>query len=557
MKLSFVDLINKLDNLAELATPPMSGEFSGAQTSFNRSSVYNETSGEYENWDDNRDGEGFIREEGDSFVVFEADGPGVIWRVWSANPQMGHIKILLDGSSKPIVDTPFEHFFSRFQAGESIANLPDSNWCQYVNFPNLVYTLSRGRNRFIPIPYNKSCKILLDRDWGRYFHFTYTTFPQGTELPVFDGVYDRDSSVALAELDYRLYNRGRPLGDDPETSIDIVSKTIDPGESVNFADIKGNRAIRELSVCDIQSLTPESLRELTISIFWDGETSPSIWSPLGDFFGTAPGINYYRSLPVGMTDRRFYSRWFMPFSSNALIVIMNEGIQKRELTLEIRHKQLDENADNLLRFHSKWHRDQFSEIPKNEGREIDWPLLITKGSGRFCGVHLHIWNVWTEPRKDATRWWYGGRPDDKSVTTWWGEGDEKFFVDGEKFPSTFGTGSEDYIGYAWAAIPPFPRFESPFASQPLIEVDAKGHTSVNRFHIADNIPFHQSFEASIERYMPERWSGGDDSNINFIEGGNVCTYDAVAYWYLEPGGKDLYVPLPLSERVGYFGKPTL
>ena len=65
-------------------------------------------------------------------------------------------------------------------------------------------------------------------------------------------------------------------------------------------------------------------------------------------------------------------------------------------------------------------------MPKD--RWPDWIMLRTEGRGRFCGVSLHVWN----PR--------GG---------WWGEGDEKFFVDGEKFPSTFGTGSEDYFGYAW------------------------------------------------------------------------------------------------------------
>ena len=78
---------------------------------------------------------------------------------------------------------------------------------------------------------------------------------------------------------------------------------------------------------------------------------------------------------------------------------------------------------------------------------------------------------------------------------------------------------------------------------------------MNRFHIADNIPFQKSFEASIERYMPERWGGGDDSNINFTVGNNVCMYDAVAYWYLDRGGKDPYGPLPLSERLGYFDNP--
>ena len=57
------------------------------------------------------------------------------------------------------------------------------------------------------------------------------------------------------------------------------------------------------------------LRELTLSITWDDDAVPSVWAPLGDFFGTAPGVNYYRSLPLGMTDGGFYSHWFMPFAS--------------------------------------------------------------------------------------------------------------------------------------------------------------------------------------------------------------------------------------------------
>lgn len=57
---------------------------------------------------------------------------------------------------------------------------------------------------------------------------------------------------------------------------------------------------------------------------------------------------------------------------------------------------------------------------------------------------------------------------------WWGEGDEKFFVDGERFPSTFGTGSEDYIGYAWAAEPPFARFDSAYACMNAMPLDGNG-----------------------------------------------------------------------------------
>ncbi|HEU5086214.1 MAG TPA: DUF2961 domain-containing protein, partial [Roseiflexaceae bacterium] len=102
----------------------------------------------------------------------------------------------------------------------------------------------------------------------------------------------------------------------------------------------------------------------------------------------------------------------------------------------------------------------------------------------------------------------------------------------------FGTGSEDYIGYAWAAEPPFPTFESAYACQPAIELNANGHTSVSRFHVCDDVPFHTEFEASIERYKAMSWGDGNDS-----------VYAAVAYWYQAPGGQDPYGPLPLAERV--------
>jgi hypothetical protein len=177
------------------------------------------------------------------------------------------------------------------------------------------------------------------------------------------------------------------------------------------------------------------------------------------------------------------------------------------------------------------------ELSQHHGRDIDWPILNVTGEGRFCGVHLHVWNRLAEPAPTANGWWYGtGR--NKSIDWWWGEGDEKF-------PSTFGTGSEDYIGYAWAAELPFPPFESAFACQPHIELDANGHTSVNRFHVCDNVPFGESFEGCIEKYKPNRWGGG-----------NHCLYDAVAYWYQKAGQSDDYGPVPIAERTGYYVEPT-
>jgi hypothetical protein len=121
---------------------------------------------------------------------------------------------------------------------------------------------------------------------------------------------------------------------------------------------------------------------------------------------------------------------------------------------------------------------------------------------------------------------------------WWGEGDEKFFVDGEKFPSTFGTGSEDYFGYAWGD-PHF--FQTPFHCQPLTpDRDWQGHNAVLRWHVADNVPFQASFSAYLEKYF------GNDRPTLFAA--TVC-------WYLAPGGGDPHGPVPAAERHGYWVRP--
>jgi hypothetical protein len=238
-----------------------------------------------------------------------------------------------------------------------------------------------------------------------------------------------------------------------------------------------------------------------------------------------------------------YSHWFMPFATQATIAVMNDGDSAYTLTFTIYHRALERSANELLRFHAKWHRDAFLERPRAQGRLIDWPLLLVEGEGRFCGIHLHVWNRWAAPAQPAPEWWYG-RWDQKSIDWWWGEGDEKFFVDGEKFPSTFGTGSEDYIGYAWAAEPPFPTFESAYACQPCVPIDGNGHTSVSRFHICDNVPFQTGFEAYIEKYKDNQWGAG-----------NSCLYAAVAYWYQRPGSVDPYGIVPLAKRIGYDLEP--
>jgi hypothetical protein len=530
--LTYTDLARRLVDLERLAEPPLPGEQGGCCSSYDRRSRYDAEAKAYLDWDANDDGSGYIRKEGDWIVAFEREGPGVIWRVWSALPAAGHIQIFIDDAPEPAVDMPFRDFFERW--GDEIPQL---------NFPSLTPTLSRGRNRFIPIPYNRSCKVRLAPGWGAYYHFTYSSFPRETSLPRFTGAFDQEASLALAAADRALSERGWRTPRTPGDTLDRLTLTVAPGETLALHTILGNRAITGLRVSLDLPDPPDDrrvLRELALSIRWDGEPQPSVWAPLGDFFGTAPGTNYYRALPLGVTDGGFYCHWFMPFAERADLAITNDGAAPRTLSVRIFHRPLQRPASELLRFHAKWHRDAFLERSASQGRAIDWPLLLAEGQGRFCGVHLHVWNRWAEPAEPPASWWYG-RWDRKTIDWWWGEGDEKFFVDGERFPSTFGTGSEDYVGYAWAAEPPFPTFDSAYACQPYIELNANGHTSVSRFHICDDVPFQEAFEGYIERYKGNAWGSG-----------NLSLYAAVAYWYQRPGGLDPYGPAPLSERIGDF-----
>jgi len=160
-----------------------------------------------------------------------------------------------------------------------------------------------------------------------------------------------------------------------------------------------------------------------------------------------------------------------------------------------------------LRFHAWW-----KGTLKLKTRPMsDWPVLRGEGRGRLVGTSLVVRNP---------------------VKQWWGEGDEKISIDGEAFPSTFGTGTEDYFGYAWCSTE---RFCAPYHAQPRCDGPGnRGWTSLNRFHILDDIPFEKSI-----RFDMEIWHWDDC----------VLGYATTAYWYAEPGFRhEAAVPM-LSERL--------
>lgn len=507
---TYVDLVNRLIDLEHLATLPQPGEKGLLASSYDRRSRYDAATGEYLEWDANGDNNGRVGEEGGKLVLADLKGPGCVWRIWSAEPRQGHMRIYLDGSPTPVLDLPFKDLFTATHAP--------------FNRTSLVYRTpavpggGAGCNSYVPIPFQKSCRIVADGDWGQYYQFTYSVFPAGTQVPTFRPDLSPQENAALDRVDQFLKNQ---LGSDPSPrrrGEKTLTATIDatPGKTLPVAEISGRRAITALriSLPPAPNSDPELrvfLRQTILQIAWDDETNPSVCVPLGDFFATTPGAHPLKSLPVTVSTQTLAAFWYMPFAKNARISIRNDGAASLPLTFSITHAPLSQSVRTLGRFHAKWHRDLFP--PKEKGRAIDWTLLKTQGRGRYCGAMLHVWN----PR--------GG---------WWGEGDEKFFVDGEKFPSCFGTGAEDYFGYAWCNAAPF---QAPFHNQPYADKQNVGNICVSRWQIADNVPFQSSFDGSIEKYYPND---------------RPCLFASTVYWYLSADGTDPYTAEALDHRRDYF-----
>jgi hypothetical protein len=511
---SYVDLIARLDNLEQLAQLPAAGETSAEWTSRDRASSYDSVTGQYLNWGANDDGGGFIRTQPDGGIVMaEMAGPGCIWRIWAGLPEAGHVQIFLDGSNTPAVDLSFEDYFNCTKAP--------------FNYPSLVYTACKGLNSYVPIPYDVSCRVVAYNNKS-YFHFNYSTFPPGVRVPTFTRNLTPAEQGALSNVNDFLMNH---LGSDPagrrngETTT-TNSYAIAPGKSVKPVNFAGQGAITAFKV-RVNGLANRNdqwiaLRALTVSMSWDGETNPSVWAPLGDFFGTACGYIPYTALPLGMLSNGWmYCYWYMPFASQAQIVIGNDGSVTRNIEVVITRAPLNKPIGGLARFHAKWNRGVYVT---NNGRAPDYRFLGTAGQGRFVGLALHIYQTV-----------------DVTPGPWWGEGDEKFFVDGEKMPSWFGTGSEDYFGFSWGTPGYFTKAYHTQALAPPGTLYAPGNRALNRFQITDNVPFQSSFEGCIEKW--------------FYTNDTITTYGTLPYWYLASGGSDPYSALSLSKRTNYYVLP--
>lgn len=246
------------------------------------------------------------------------------------------------------------------------------------------------------------------------------------------------------------------------------------GESVVLLDRKGAGIVNRMWMT-INDRTTEVLRGLLLEMYWDNSDKPAVSAPLGDFFCNGlsvlvPFENCYFSNPEG---RSFNVSVPMPFRSAARIVLTNNS--NKDLThlfYEINVTTLDKWDEDMLYFHAHWNR----ENPTRLG--VDHTILPkTEGSGRFLGMSV------------------GVRANDVYKDVWWGEGEMKFYIDGDtEYPSLSATGAEDYIGTAWGQG----AYHNWYQGSPISD-GGKKQWAFYRFHVQDPIYFDKDIRATFQQ----------------------------------------------------------
>jgi len=275
--------------------------------------------------------------------------------------------------------------------------------------------------------------------------------------------------------------------------------TIEPGQIFTICDIEGPGAIQHIW------MTPTgNWRHTILRFYWDGQEQPSVECPIGDFFASAyQGFAQVSSLAVCVNPgSAFNCYWEMPFKKRCRITAENIATESMLLFYQVDYT-LTEIPDECAYFHA-----QFRRVNPLPYKEVYTILDGVTGRGQYVGTYM-AWGV--------------------NNNGWWGEGEIKFFLDGDgEFPTICGTGTEDYFcgSYNFDVNGRYTEFNTPYCGMPrVIRPDglyqSQQRFSLYRWHLRDPIRFEQDLSVTMQalgwkqgKYLPLQ----DDIS-------------SVAYWY--------------------------
>lgn len=307
------------------------------------------------------------------------------------------------------------------------------------------------------------------------------------------------------------------------------------GSVTTIAEIEGTGIIRHMwfTITDKTEKGSFVLRDVVIRIYWDDEETPSVESPIGDFFCNGFGARCdINSMPIVVNPTGGMNSYFeMPFRKKARITITNEHPRDIDaFFFTVNYALVDNLEDDLMYFHAQWRRDRCTKY------QNDYVILDgIEGQGYYVGTYMALTCL---------------------ERYWWGEGEFKFYIDGDlEYPTMSSTGSEDYFGGAWAfhqlnelGRASAKNYSTMFLGYPyqsnrdhtrdffetgeLNAVHAFGDDALPmhglyRWHLLDPIAFKKNLKVTLQQI-------GNNDIALFERQDDICT---VAYWYQDRPNK--------------------
>ncbi|MCC6494025.1 MAG: DUF2961 domain-containing protein [Pirellulales bacterium] len=448
------------------------------------------------------------------YVMLEDTGPGALARWWmtGSGATDGEIRVYVDGAATPVLRGGMQELISGSDAlfGSELS---------FQSRPGV----DSGHNLYAPIPYSQSVMVVYRgtvRDqpgWNPpvYYNINYRKYASQGSVASYAAADPATYGEQVAATNAALADPG--VRGSVTQSYAASGQNLTAGQSLEH-QLTGAGAIRGLQVRVSGPDRAAALRNTFIELTFDGQRT--VQAPVGQFFGhgasgDAGGYNAFSDFYRRVTaDGEMSAFWTMPYQGAAEVKLINRGAASVAVDLKIDSGDWQWDGDSM-HFHADYRQENGIATRGGNGT-TDWTTLNVRGRGVYVGDTLSIRN---------------------RSAAWWGEGDEKVYVDyldgagnGSGVPPDhIGTGSEDYYGYAWGHVETFSR---PFIAQPTGQGNASAGVTVNsRVRALDAIPFSDALKFDMELW---HWA-----NTKVDLGG-------AAYWYGTPGAKSLKVAADLG-----------
>jgi hypothetical protein len=499
-EVSLTTLLKELIDPASVANLPNPNFVLKQVSSYDRHSVLPGQPG----WFANEDHTNFIRTETNNgrkeYVMMDENGPGVIVRFWETTfKRPGTLRIYFDYEATASLVIPgYDLMKFPFPLGKGLL-APHSSY---------EVLAKGGSTLYLPLLYKKHCKVTWEDPESpitekRYYQINFRKYAPGTKVETFSAELFDSNKVLIAHASETLLNSA----DDASGKKNTATLTLKSGSQLKVPLPKGNNAVTflDLKLEGERSYSDKNLRSLFISGEFDGKRT--IYCPVSDFFGSGAGNNAVNSwYRLVVPKDRMIARWFMPYQSEGSISIINNSDTVLNVVLTLSTKPWKWQESSLY-FHADWRQNKNIAIKRTEEdkpQELD--LSVIQGEGVFVGETLSVNN---------------------HMHKWYGEGDQKLWIDNETFPSEYGTGLEDYYNTSWA---PVVLYQTPFANATRADnEDSYGENTFTRTRNLDIVPFRKHFRYNVEMLG---WENG------------AADFAITTYWYGKKASKSLIVQQP-------------